>query len=80
MGMYQQDDRDIRAERAKQKLEPLHTLMLRARLPGGIITPKQWLGVEQWASEYTMYGSVRLTTRQTFQYHGILKPNIKKSA
>jgi len=77
-GMYQQDDRDIRAERAKQKLEPLHTLMLRARLPGGIITPKQWLGVEQWASEYTMYGSVRLTTRQTFQYHGILKPNIKK--
>tara|TARA_R110002050_G_scaffold47261_4_gene110451 strand:- start:462 stop:2207 length:1746 start_codon:yes stop_codon:yes gene_type:complete len=77
-GMYQQDDRDIRAERAKQKLEPLHTLMLRARLPGGIITPKQWLGVEQWASEYTMYGSVRLTTRQTFQYHGILKPDIKK--
>ncbi len=77
-GMYQQDDRDIRAERAKQKLEPLHSLMLRARLPGGIITPKQWLGVDQWASEYTMYGSVRLTTRQTFQYHGILKPNIKK--
>jgi len=77
-GMYQQDDRDIRAERAKQKLEPLHNLMLRARLPGGIITPKQWLGVDQWASEYTMYGSVRLTTRQTFQYHGILKPNIKK--
>jgi sulfite reductase (NADPH) hemoprotein beta-component len=76
-GMYQQDDRDIRAERAKQKLEPLHTLMLRARLPGGIITPKQWLGVDKWATEHTMFGSVRLTTRQTFQYHGILKPNIK---
>ncbi|MGF1806451.1 sulfite reductase subunit beta, partial [Aliivibrio sifiae] len=42
-GMYQQDDRDIRAERAKQKLEPLHNVMLRARMPGGIITPKQWL-------------------------------------
>lgn len=77
-GMYQQDDRDIRAERAKQKLEPLHTLMLRARLPGGIITPAQWLGVDKWATEHTMFGSVRLTTRQTFQYHGILKPNIKK--
>ena len=76
-GMYQQDDRDIRAERAKQKLEPLHSLMVRARLPGGIISPKQWLGVEKWATEHTMYGSVRLTTRQTFQYHGILKPNIK---
>ncbi|GAA6172073.1 assimilatory sulfite reductase (NADPH) hemoprotein subunit [Colwellia sp. KU-HH00111] len=76
-GMYQQDDRDIRAERAKQKLEPLHSLMLRARLPGGIITPTQWLGVDKWATEHTMYGSVRLTTRQTFQYHGILKPNIK---
>ncbi|GAA5132654.1 assimilatory sulfite reductase (NADPH) hemoprotein subunit [Thalassotalea piscium] len=76
-GMYQQDDRDIRAERAKQKLEPLHSLMLRARLPGGIITPEQWLGVDKWATEHTMYGSIRLTTRQTFQYHGILKPNIK---
>lgn len=76
-GMYQQDDRDIRNERTKQKLEPLHTLMLRARLPGGVITPEQWLGVDRWADEYTLYGSIRLTTRQTFQYHGILKPHIK---
>ncbi|WP_105903599.1 assimilatory sulfite reductase (NADPH) hemoprotein subunit [Vibrio gangliei] len=77
-GMYLQDDRDLRAERAKQKLEPLHTLMLRARLPAGVITPTQWLGVDKWADEHTLYGSIRLTTRQTFQYHGILKPNIKK--
>lgn len=77
-GMYLQDDRDIRAERAKQKLEPLHSLMVRARLPAGVITPAQWLGVDQWADEHTLYGSIRLTTRQTFQYHGILKPNIKK--
>lgn len=77
-GMYLQDDRDIRAERAKQKLEPLHSLMVRARLPAGVITPKQWLSVDKWADEHTMYGSIRLTTRQTFQYHGILKPNIKK--
>ena len=76
-GMYQQDDRDIRAERQKQKLEPLHNVMLRARLPGGIITPKQWLGIDKFAEEKTSYGSIRLTTRQTFQFHGVLKPNIK---
>ncbi|MBD1390086.1 assimilatory sulfite reductase (NADPH) hemoprotein subunit [Neiella sp. HB171785] len=76
-GMYQQDDRDIRAERAKQKLEPLHTVMLRARLPGGIIQPNQWLGIDKFAEEKTIYGSIRLTTRQTFQFHGVLKRNMK---
>ncbi|WP_278182968.1 assimilatory sulfite reductase (NADPH) hemoprotein subunit [Vibrio misgurnus] len=76
-GMYQQDDRDIRAERSKQKLEPLHNVMLRARMPGGIITPHQWLAIDKFATEHTLYGSIRLTTRQTFQFHGVLKPNIK---
>lgn len=76
-GMYQQDDRDIRAERAKQKLEPLHNVMLRARLPGGIIQPSQWLAIDKFAQDHSMYGSIRLTTRQTFQFHGVLKPNIK---
>lgn len=76
-GMYQQDDRDIRAERAAQKLEPLHNVMLRARMPGGIITPAQWLAIDKFAAEHTLYGSIRLTTRQTFQFHGVLKPNIK---
>ena len=76
-GRYQQDDRDIRPERAKQKVEPLHNVMLRARMPGGIITPDQWLVIEKFAEENTMYGSVRLTTRQTFQFHGVLKPHIK---
>ncbi|MCV6594458.1 MAG: assimilatory sulfite reductase (NADPH) hemoprotein subunit [Silicimonas sp.] len=76
-GMYQQDDRDIRGERASQKLEPLHNVMLRARMPGGIISPEQWLVIEKFAEENTMYGSVRLTTRQTFQFHGVLKPHIK---
>jgi len=76
-GMYQQDDRDIRAERQKQKLEPLHNVMLRARLPGGIISTKQWLAIDKFADDYTSYGSIRLTTRQTFQFHGVLKPNIK---
>ena len=49
-GMYQQDDRDIRNERAKQKLEPLHNVMLRARMSGGVITPKQWLAIDQFLS------------------------------
>ncbi|WP_426817553.1 assimilatory sulfite reductase (NADPH) hemoprotein subunit [Winslowiella sp. 2C04] len=76
-GMYQQDDRDIRAERAEQKLEPRHAMMLRCRLPGGIITPTQWLAIEKFATDNTLYGSVRLTNRQTFQFHGILKGNVK---
>lgn len=76
-GMYQQDDRDFRAERTRQKLEPMHNVMLRARLPGGVIKPEQWLAIDKFAGEKTLYGSIRLTTRQTFQFHGVLKPNIK---
>lgn len=76
-GMYQQDDRDIRAERAEQKLEPRHAMMLRCRLPGDVMTPEQWLGIDKFAAESTLYGSIRITNRQTFQFHGILKPNVK---
>ncbi|WP_107878907.1 assimilatory sulfite reductase (NADPH) hemoprotein subunit [Neisseria animaloris] len=76
-GMYEQDDRDIRAERVEQKLEPLKNVMLRCRLPGGIIQPAQWLGIDEFATEHTLYGSIRLTNRQTFQFHGVLKENIK---
>ena len=76
-GMYQQDDRDLRNERTKQKLEPLQNVMLRARLPGGVITPAQWQVIDKFAQDYSIYGSIRLTTRQTFQFHGVLKPNIK---
>jgi len=76
-GMYQQDDRDIRAERVAQKLEPRHAMMLRCRLPGGIITPTQWLAIDKFATDKTIYGSIRLTNRQTFQFHGILKKNVK---
>ncbi|MBK4775684.1 sulfite reductase subunit beta [Candidatus Pantoea edessiphila] len=78
-GMYQQDNRDIRAERIKQKLEPLHSVMLRCRLPGGVITTEQWLAIDNFASTKTTYGSIRLTNRQTFQLHGILKKNIKST-
>ncbi len=75
-GFYQQDDRDLRDERRHQKLEPLYSFMLRARVPGGVITAKQWKAIDTIARELTG-GGLRLTTRQTFQYHGILKRNIK---
>lgn len=42
-----------------------------------MITPKQWLAIDKFADEHTSYGSIRLTTRQTFQFHGVLKPDIK---
>jgi sulfite reductase (NADPH) hemoprotein beta-component len=76
-GFYQQDDRDLRNERKEQKLEPLHSFMLRARVPGGICTPEQWLAVDKISSTLTTSNSIRLTTRQTFQYHGIPKRNLK---
>lgn len=76
-GMYQQDDRDVRVERINQKLEPLINMMLRCRLPGGVITTKQWLDIDKFSEKNTLYGTIRLTTRQTFQLHGLLKPKLK---
>ena len=77
-GSYQQDDRDLREERRKQKLEPLYAFMLRARLPGGAVTPAQWLVFDRLATDYASSG-LRITTRQTFQWHGILKGNLKRT-
>jgi len=76
-GMYQQDDRDIRPDRQKQKLEPLHTVMLRVRLPGGIISPQQWLAIDEFATKNTLYRSIRITNRQAIQLHGVVKNQIK---
>ncbi|MCX7515229.1 assimilatory sulfite reductase (NADPH) hemoprotein subunit [Frateuria sp. STR12] len=75
-GSYQQDDRELREERRRQKLEPLYAFMLRARLPGGVVTPAQWRVFDRLASEYASSG-LRITTRQTFQWHGILKRDLK---
>lgn len=75
-GSYQQDDRDLREERRKQKLEPLYAFMLRARLPGGVVTPAQWLVFDQLARDYASSG-LRITTRQTFQLHGVFKRDLK---
>jgi len=77
-GFYQQDDRDIRSERTRQKLEPAHSFMIRARVPGGICTPQQWLQMDELARVYAN-NSLRLTTRQAFQLHGVLKGDLKHS-
>ena len=75
-GSYQQDDRDIRDERRLQKLEPLWRFMVRLRLPGGVCSAAQWLAIDDIARRYAN-GSLRLTTRQTFQFHGIAKGDLK---
>ncbi len=77
-GFYQQDDRDIRSERLRQKLEPAYSFMIRVRVPGGVATPAQWLALDELAREYGN-NTLRLTTRQAFQFHGVTKGNLKKT-
>ncbi len=75
-GSYMQDDRDHRTVRQKKKLEPAYAFMIRLRMPGGVCTPDQWLALDDIATRYAN-GTMRVTTRQTFQYHGVLKGNLK---
>lgn len=75
-GTYQQDDRDLRNERQRQKLEPAYGFMVRVRMPGGVCSPKQWLQLDELARRYG-HGSLRITTRQTFQFHGVIKRHLK---
>ena len=75
-GMYQQDDRDRREERSAKKLEWLYSYMVRLRLPGGFLTPGQWVGLHHIAGDHST-GVIKITTRQTIQLHGILKSHIK---
>ena len=75
-GIYQQDDRDLRNERRKQKLEPLYSFMIRARIPGGVATSEQYIQMAELATKYSS-GSLRLTTRQAYQWHGVFKRNLK---
>lgn len=77
-GSYLQDDRDLRNERQKQKLEPAYQFMLRVRLPGGVTSPKQWLVMDELADK-NANGTLKITTRQTFQMHGVLKWNMKNT-
>jgi sulfite reductase (NADPH) hemoprotein beta-component len=75
-GMYLQDDRDRREERAEKKLERLYSFMVRLRLPGGVLSAQQWKACHHIAGEFST-GVIKITTRQTIQLHGLLKSDIK---
>lgn len=75
-GMYMQDDRDRREDRAEKRLERAFSYMLRLRLPGGLLTAQQWLALHEVSKEYSS-PVIKITTRQTIQLHGILKHHIK---
>ena len=77
-GIYQQDDRDIRNERKRQKLEPAYSFMIRARIPGGLISTSQWLSLDRIATTHANQ-TIRLTTRQAIQYHGVVKRDLKRT-
>src|SRR5258707_125465 len=75
-GMYQQDDRDLREERAVQKLERLYSFMIRLRLPGGFLKPEQWIATDEIAGANST-GVIKITSRQTIQLHGLIKSKLK---
>jgi len=77
-GMYLQDDRDLRPERTRKKMEKAFAFMVRVRVPGGVLTPAQWLALDRVARDYGS-GSVRLTTRQSVQLHGVIKSNLQST-
>ncbi|MGH8218953.1 MAG: assimilatory sulfite reductase (NADPH) hemoprotein subunit [Steroidobacteraceae bacterium] len=76
-GIYQQDYRDLRDERRRAKLEPRYQFMVRLRLPGGVLKPEQWLALDALARE-NADGTLRLTSRQTFQFHGVRKRRLRR--
>jgi sulfite reductase (NADPH) hemoprotein beta-component len=75
-GMYVQDDRDRRAERAAKKLDKLYSFMIRLRIPGGVINAKQWIATHEISEEFGT-GTLKITTRQTVQLHGLLKHQLR---
>ncbi len=75
-GTYQQQNRDLDEERKRQKLEPLYSFLIRVRVPGGVTTPQQWIDLDNLADKYADK-TLKLTTRQAFQFHGVLKRNLK---
>ncbi|KAI5294897.1 hypothetical protein KEM52_002920 [Ascosphaera acerosa] len=77
-GTYMQDDRDLRESRKAQGLEPAYAFMIRCRLPGGVATPEQWLQMDAISSAYGNE-TMKLTTRQTFQFHGVIKTKLRSA-
>ena len=77
-GTYMQDDRDLRDERKAQGLEPAYSFMIRCRLNGGVATPSQWLQMDAISRAYGNE-TMKMTTRQTFQFHGVVKTKLKSA-
>jgi sulfite reductase (NADPH) hemoprotein beta-component len=77
-GMYLQDDRDLRPERTRKKMEKAFAFMIRVRIPGGVLSAEQWLALDKVAREFGNR-TMRLTTRQTVQLHGVIKSNVKST-
>jgi sulfite reductase (NADPH) hemoprotein beta-component len=75
-GFYQQTDRDLDSERKQQKLEPLFSYMLRIRVPGGVMSPAQWLRLDELSTQYGS-STLKLTTRQAIQLHGVAKRHLE---
>ncbi len=75
-GSYQQDDRDLRKERKKQGLDRAWQFMVRTKTPGGRMTAEQYLLADELATRYAN-NTLRITTRQAFQFHGVGKANLK---
>ncbi|MEX2583125.1 MAG: NADPH-dependent assimilatory sulfite reductase hemoprotein subunit, partial [Gemmatimonadota bacterium] len=77
-GSYQQEDRDQRKERKKAGLEPAYSFMIRSKLPGGVMTPQQYILHDDLADRYGD-GTLRVTTRQGFQLYGVVKGELRSS-
>jgi len=75
-GTYQQEDRDQRRERRGTDSEPDHQFMVRCKIPGGVLTGEQYLVIDELADCYGN-GTLRVTTRQGNQFHGVLKGDLK---
>jgi len=75
-GVYQQDDRDLRRERSERDEEPAYAFMVRCKIPGGVLTAGQYLALDDLAERYGN-GTLRVTTRQDNQFHGVLKGDLK---
>jgi sulfite reductase (NADPH) hemoprotein beta-component len=75
-GIYLQDDRDLRGERAKKKMEKAFSFMARVRIPAGVLTAAQWIALHDIAARRGN-DTLRLTTRQTIQFHGLIKSNLR---
>ncbi len=77
-GSYQQEDRDARKARRGEGLGKVHIFMVRCKIPGGRITAEQYLALDDLTGKYAN-GTLRVTTRQGIQFHGVLKRNLKST-